>query len=135
MNGPQLRCGQRRREGLLFLRCHAGAERRRACCLAIFPRQPAVGHAAEEDADEPAEVRHLMQGRDKANHQAHGNGRDQRADGFRVIAVAILVFALWRVIEQVVNRHLAAFNQVEIGNQYAEQRADKRPEHVQGVVD
>ena len=76
-----------------------------------------------------------MQGRDKANHQAHGNGRDQRADGFRGKAVAIPVFALWRVIEQVVNRHLAAFNQIEISNQYAEQRADKRPEHDQGVVD
>ena len=76
-----------------------------------------------------------MQGRDKANDQAHGNGRDQGANGFRVKAVAVPVFALWRVVEQIVNRHLAAFNQVEIGDQDAEQRADKRPEHVQGVVD
>lgn len=76
-----------------------------------------------------------MQGRDEANHQAHGNGRDQRADGFRVETVAVPVFAFWRVVEQIVNRHLAALNQVEVGNQNAEQRADKRPEHVQGVVD
>ena len=76
-----------------------------------------------------------MQGRDKANHQAYGNGRDQRANGFRVKAVAVPVFALWRVVEQIVDRHLAALNQVEVGNQNAEQRADERPEHVQGVVD
>ncbi|KAI3490889.1 hypothetical protein L1887_45051 [Cichorium endivia] len=124
MNGPQIGCGPRR--GLLFLRCHTGAERRRACRLAIFPRQPAIGHAAEEDADEPAEVRHLMQGRDEANHQAHGNGRDQRANGFRVEAVAVPVFALWRVVEQIVNRHLAALNQnrADCGNHAPGAEAD-----------
>ena len=71
-----------------------------------------------------------MQRRDEAYHQPDGNRGDQRADGFRVKAVAVPVFPFWRVIEQVVHGYLATLNQVEIGNQDTEQRTDKRPQHI-----
>lgn len=76
-----------------------------------------------------------MQSGNKADNQANRYRGQQRGDGLRVKAVAVPVFAFRSVIEQIVDRYLPAFNQIEINQQNAEQRPDKRSQYIRGVVD
>lgn len=85
------------------MRHRAGAEGSFRLHFALVASQPAVGGGAEEDADKPAEVRHFMQGRNKADNQPQAHRRQQGGNRFRVKAVAVSIFTLRRIVKQIVH--------------------------------